>query len=122
MDGKMTEHLEAVRNDPVPSEKASPAAPTTRPITTMARLAPAKINLALHVTGRLPDGYHLLESLVTFTRFGDRVAVSAADEDRFSVNGPFAAHVPLDRSNLVLRARDSLRAAFPAHTKTPAAI
>ncbi|NDU79323.1 4-(cytidine 5'-diphospho)-2-C-methyl-D-erythritol kinase, partial [Actinomadura sp. DSM 109109] len=25
--------------------------------------APAKINLALHVTGRRPDGYHLIESL-----------------------------------------------------------
>lgn len=26
--------------------------------------APAKINLALHVTGRRADGYHLIESLV----------------------------------------------------------
>ncbi|RUY90772.1 4-(cytidine 5'-diphospho)-2-C-methyl-D-erythritol kinase, partial [Mesorhizobium sp. M7A.F.Ca.CA.001.10.2.1] len=31
----------------------------------------AKINLALHVTGRRPDGYHLIESLAVFTRFGD---------------------------------------------------
>lgn len=29
--------------------------------------APAKINLALHVTGQRADGYHLLETLVTFT-------------------------------------------------------
>ncbi|RWD60699.1 MAG: 4-(cytidine 5'-diphospho)-2-C-methyl-D-erythritol kinase, partial [Mesorhizobium sp.] len=35
-------------------------------------LAPAKINLALHVTGRRDDGYHLIESLAVFTRFGDR--------------------------------------------------
>ncbi|MCU0856126.1 MAG: 4-(cytidine 5'-diphospho)-2-C-methyl-D-erythritol kinase, partial [Rhodobacteraceae bacterium] len=28
--------------------------------------APAKINLTLHVTGRRPDGYHLLDSLVAF--------------------------------------------------------
>ena len=33
-------------------------------------LAPAKINLALHVTGRRGDGYHLIDSLVVFTRFG----------------------------------------------------
>ncbi|TIU91335.1 MAG: 4-(cytidine 5'-diphospho)-2-C-methyl-D-erythritol kinase, partial [Mesorhizobium sp.] len=36
-------------------------------------LAPAKINLALHVTGRRADGYHLLDSLAVFTRFGDRL-------------------------------------------------
>ena len=31
-------------------------------------LAPAKVNLALHVTGRRADGYHLLDSLVVFPR------------------------------------------------------
>ena len=35
----------------------------------------AKINLALHVTGRRADGYHLLDSLVVFTELGDRVTV-----------------------------------------------
>ena len=34
------------------------------------QFAPAKINLALHVTGRRADGYHLIESLAVFTRFG----------------------------------------------------
>jgi 4-diphosphocytidyl-2-C-methyl-D-erythritol kinase len=72
-------------------------------------LAPAKVNLALHVTGRRPDGYHLLESLVVFTRFGDRIIVEASMEDRFSVSGPFAADVPTDDGNLVVRARDLLR-------------
>ena len=42
----------------------------------LAELAPAKINLALHVTGRRADGYHLLESLVVFAEFGDRITVS----------------------------------------------
>ena len=72
-------------------------------------LAPAKINLALHVIGQRPDGYHTLESLVIFTRFGDRVEVRPAAEDRFSVTGPFAADVPPDDGNLVVRARDLLR-------------
>lgn len=88
----------------------------------IAELAPAKINLALHVIGRRADGYHLLESLVVFAELGDRITVSAADEDRFLVDGPFAALVPLDGANLVLRARDALRAAYPAHASRPVAI
>lgn len=92
------------------------------PLPSIARYAPAKINLALHVTGRRPDGYHLIESLAVFTRFGDRVGVAASDEDRFSVSGPFAAYVPLDDTNLVLRARDALRAAFPHLSAMPVSI
>jgi len=76
-------------------------------------LAPAKINLALHVVGRREDGYHLLESLVAFTRFGDRIGIAEADEDSFIVSGPFAEGVPTGGTNLVLRARDALRAALP---------
>jgi len=75
--------------------------------------APAKVNLALHVVGRREDGYHLLESLAVFTRFGDRIEIAEADEDSFSVSGPFAEGVPTDETNLVVRARDSLRAALP---------
>jgi hypothetical protein len=74
--------------------------------------APAKLNLALHVTGRRADGYHTLESLVVFTRFGDRIVVEAATEDRFSVSGPFAADVPTDDGNLIIQARDLLRSYF----------
>ena len=72
-------------------------------------LAPAKINLALHVTGRRADGYHLLESLAVFTRFGDRIEATLADADAFVVTGRYAQDVPLDADNLVLRARDALR-------------
>ena len=92
------------------------------PLPSITRYAPAKINLALHVTGQRADGYHLIESLAVFTRFGDRVTVSASDEDSFSVSGPFAAHVPLDETNLALRARDALRAAFPDHPCPPVSI
>ena len=38
-------------------------------------LAPAKVNLTLHVTGRREDGYHLLDSLVMFADIGDRLTV-----------------------------------------------
>ncbi|MDQ0319363.1 4-diphosphocytidyl-2-C-methyl-D-erythritol kinase [Pararhizobium capsulatum DSM 1112] len=76
--------------------------------------APAKINLALHVIGQRADGHHLLESIVTFADRGDRVGLSATDEDRFTVSGSFACDIPADgpaaSGNLVLKARNSLRA------------
>ncbi|KQV43722.1 MULTISPECIES: 4-(cytidine 5'-diphospho)-2-C-methyl-D-erythritol kinase [unclassified Rhizobium] len=90
-------------------------------------IAPAKINLALHVIGQKPDGYHLLESIVTFADRGDRIGFSRAEIDRFTVSGPFAADIPADGAvaagNLVIKARDGLRrllaqrglAAAPVH-------
>ncbi|TIT17630.1 MAG: 4-(cytidine 5'-diphospho)-2-C-methyl-D-erythritol kinase, partial [Mesorhizobium sp.] len=71
--------------------------------------AHAKINLALHVTGRRADGYHTVESLAVFTRFGDRIEMELADSDGFSVSGKHASAVPADDNNLVVRARDALR-------------
>lgn len=73
--------------------------------------APAKINLALHVTGRRADGYHLLDSLVTFAEDGDELAFEAAATDEFRVVGRFGGELSGD-DNLVLKARDLLRAAL----------
>lgn len=78
-------------------------------------LAPAKINLALHVVGQRADGYHLLDMLVTFTRFGDRIGIASGEIDRFTVSGRFAQQLDASgpaEDNLVLRARDLLRAAL----------
>ncbi|MDQ0132982.1 4-diphosphocytidyl-2-C-methyl-D-erythritol kinase [Neorhizobium galegae] len=79
-------------------------------------LAPAKINLALHVTGQRADGYHQLESIVTFADTGDRLCFSEADADDFSVSGRFASLLPTSAEgktgNLVLKARDLLRTAL----------
>lgn len=69
--------------------------------------AHAKINLALHVTGQREDGYHLLESLVTFTDLGDQLTFTPDQDWHFSQSGPFAGDLTAD--NLVLRARDKLR-------------
>ncbi|AZO05900.1 MULTISPECIES: 4-(cytidine 5'-diphospho)-2-C-methyl-D-erythritol kinase [unclassified Mesorhizobium] len=85
-------------------------------------LAPAKINLALHVTGRRDDGYHLIESLAVFTRFGDRLEIEPAEQDEFSVSGRYAAALPLDDGNLVVKARDALRREAGAQRTPPVAI
>ncbi len=67
--------------------------------------APAKINLALHVTGRRPDGYHELDSLVVFATAGDRLERLDRGPP-LALAGRFAAELetlaPAD--NLVLKA------------------
>ncbi len=68
------------------------------------QFAPAKVNLALHVTGQRPDGYHLLDSLVVFAGIGDRVSVSSDDTLSLEVIGADIAEVPSDARNLVLKA------------------
>ena len=52
--------------------------------------ARAKINLYLHVTGKRPDGYHLIDSLVCFTELGDELRLAPADDLSLSLDGPFA--------------------------------
>jgi 4-diphosphocytidyl-2-C-methyl-D-erythritol kinase len=73
----------------------------------------AKINLALHVTGQRADGYHLLDTLVTFTKAGDRLTFRPAEQDAFTILGRFAGELLTDGrpkpGNLVIRARDALR-------------
>lgn len=71
--------------------------------------APAKINLALHVTGQRQNGYHTLDSLVAFADYGDAVTVEKADTDRFSMSGPFSSTLGLTDDNLVLKARALLQ-------------
>jgi 4-diphosphocytidyl-2-C-methyl-D-erythritol kinase len=74
----------------------------------IAVLAPAKVNLYLHVLGRRPDGYHILDSLVVFAGYGDRIEVAAAAALRLTVDGPFANDIPTGEDNLVLRAARAL--------------
>jgi len=80
-------------------------------MTKVEAVAPAKVNLTLHITGQRDDGYHLLDSLVVFTDVGDRITATPAPDLRLSVTGPFALGVPNDETNLVLRAAEVLRKA-----------
>lgn len=66
--------------------------------------APAKLNLFLHVTGRRADGYHLLDSLVCFAEFGDRIIAKPANSLSLSITGPFAGALDGEADNLMLRA------------------
>ena len=42
--------------------------------------APAKLNLFLHVTGRRPDGYHLLETVFQLIDLADRIDLRRRDD------------------------------------------
>ncbi|HUQ29510.1 MAG TPA: 4-(cytidine 5'-diphospho)-2-C-methyl-D-erythritol kinase, partial [Usitatibacter sp.] len=44
--------------------------------------APAKLNLFLHIVGRRPDGYHLLQSVFTPIDLCDRIRIQVRDDGR----------------------------------------
>ena len=66
--------------------------------------AHAKINLALHITGRRGDGYHELDSIVAFAEVADVLTIAPADSVSLDITGPFARDLPLDGTNSVLSA------------------
>lgn len=79
----------------------------------MQLVTPIKINLALHVVGQRPDGYHLLESLVYFSLDGDVLTYLPAQTDGFEIDGPYASGLSADADNLVTQARRLLALKFP---------
>ena len=70
---------------------------------------PAKINLALRVLGRRPDGYHELDTVFQVVDLWDTLEVEAAETLVLSTDHPTLA---IDETNLVLRAARALREAF----------
>jgi 4-diphosphocytidyl-2-C-methyl-D-erythritol kinase len=86
-------------------------APSGRPA--LIEEAPAKVNLTLAIRGRRADGYHELESLVAFARFGDRLSFLPAPSLGLSVSGPFAEAVGPTSDNLVLKSARALAHRVP---------
>lgn len=70
-------------------------------------LAPAKVNLFLHVGPVAGDGYHPLASLVAFADVGDGVTVAPADRLSLDVTGPFGQGLD-SPDNLILTALRAL--------------
>jgi len=70
--------------------------------------APAKVNLYLHVTGKRPDGYHLLDSLFVFATDGDVIRVRNADALSLEITGTYARALPVSDDNIVLKAARAL--------------
>ena len=71
---------------------------------TLCETAYAKINLALHVRGRRPDGYHELETFFAFVDAGDVLQAVPAAADALTLSGEFAPLLASEEGNLVLDA------------------
>jgi 4-diphosphocytidyl-2-C-methyl-D-erythritol kinase len=79
-------------------------------------LAPAKLNLFLHITGRRPNGYHDLQSVFQLLNWGDTLHFTLRDDGRVA-RATDVPGVP-EESDLVVRAANLLK----AHTGTVAGV
>jgi len=69
--------------------------------------APAKLNLALRILARRPDGFHELDSIVAKVTLYDDLVFGRRDDGRTRLTCP--ADCGPDERNLVVRAADALR-------------
>lgn len=68
-------------------------------------LAPAKVNLYLHVVGKRPDGYHLLDSLFVFADYGDKISVEKDDHLSLTV---LNSDLSCGEDNIIIKAARKL--------------
>jgi 4-diphosphocytidyl-2-C-methyl-D-erythritol kinase len=80
--------------------------------------APAKLNLFLHVTGRRPDGYHLLQSVFQLVDRADTLHFDLRDDGRINRTTALAG-VP-EEQDLVVRALRLLAAEYQRRHRRPA--
>lgn len=66
--------------------------------------APAKLNLFLHVTGRKPDGYHLLQTVFRLIDFSDQLSFVIRDDGVIKLRTPIEG-VPEDQDLCVRAAK-----------------
>ncbi|WP_296281991.1 4-(cytidine 5'-diphospho)-2-C-methyl-D-erythritol kinase [Pseudoxanthomonas sp.] len=70
--------------------------------------APAKLNLALQITGRRADGYHLLQTVFRLLEWGDQVHLRCRGDGRVCRIGESVPGVP-EADDLVVRAANLLK-------------
>ena len=81
---------------------------------TLTLLAPAKLNLFLHITGRRADGYHELQTLFQLLDWGDWLSFTPNQSGRITL-APAGLDIPLEE-NLIYRAAQLLhQGALGAH-------
>ena len=80
---------------------------------TLALEAFAKVNRRLVVLGKRPDGYHELDTIYQTIDLADRLTLEATEDDdlRLTTDDPA---LPVDESNLIVKAARSLKDRFGA--------
>lgn len=111
----------------IQDETADPLTTSIAEAATGIESASAKVNLALHVLGRRPDGYHDLDSLVVFTELSDVLSVCPHDQPsiEIGIDGAFAdllAETTPPGDNLVYAVADALIRSFPGRAPEGARI
>ena len=88
---------------------------------TLTRICPAKINLFLEVTGKLPNSYHELATLFAKIDWADTLTLSvhpATQTDiSLTLTGPIGKRLRADESNLVCRAARGFLEHFGLHAQ-----
>ncbi|MFI4955793.1 MAG: 4-(cytidine 5'-diphospho)-2-C-methyl-D-erythritol kinase [Gammaproteobacteria bacterium] len=70
--------------------------------------SPAKLNLFLHIVGRRPDGYHLLQTVFQLIDYGDTLSFSLRQDDAVHLTDNTPSIPSSD--NLIIKAAMMLRA------------
>ncbi|WP_105891946.1 4-(cytidine 5'-diphospho)-2-C-methyl-D-erythritol kinase [Haemophilus influenzae] len=70
--------------------------------------SPAKLNLFLYINGKLPNGYHELQTLFQFLDFGDWLEISIREQDNQIVLTPEILNLKTE-DNLIYRAAKLLQ-------------
>ncbi len=89
-----------------------PVSQASRPLKALYDVAaPAKLNLFLHITGRRPDGYHLLQSVFMLIDWCDTLHFELRTDGQISREDLSGAATDLPAEDLAVRAARALQAA-----------
>lgn len=87
--------------------------------------SPAKLNIFLEVLGKRPDGYHELETVMVRTQFCDQLTFDRTDSPDITLSlsdatsADIRTSLPLDESNLIIKAARALQVATRDSTREP---
>ena len=77
-------------------------------------ISPAKLNLYLEVISKRKDGFHNLESLMTFCELGDVIKIEQSRSFQLKIKGPFGKFLDLNE-NIILKVIKVIRVLYEHH-------